>query len=95
MIIVAGHLVVDHDERDAYLRGCEEVVAAARRTPGCLEFSVSADLLQPGRIVIFERWAAPDAVQAFLGSGPSEEQGAAILSAAVTEYEVTAIRPLT
>lgn len=30
MLIVAGHLVVDPEEREVYLAGCEEVVSQAR-----------------------------------------------------------------
>ena len=47
MVIVAGHVVVDAQQRDDYLSGCVEVVRQARRTPGCLDFSLSADLLEP------------------------------------------------
>ena len=35
MVIVAGHLLVDPDERAAYLEVCREVVEQARRTDGC------------------------------------------------------------
>ncbi|HXO52810.1 MAG TPA: antibiotic biosynthesis monooxygenase, partial [Mycobacterium sp.] len=55
----------------------------------------SADLLEPGRINIFERWESVAAVEAFRGSGTSDEQGAAILAASVTEYDVGEIRSLT
>ena len=34
------------------------------------------------------------AVEAFRGSGPSEEQGAAMLSASVAEYDIADVRPL-
>ena len=74
MVIVAGHVVVDAQQRDDYLSGCVEVVRHARRTPGCLDFSLSADLLEPGRINVFERWESVAAVEAFRGSGPSDEQ---------------------
>ena len=94
MVIVAGHLVVDPTERDDYLSGCVEVVRQARRAPGCLDFSLSADVVEPGRINIFERWESQAAVEAFRGSGPSDEQGAAIVSAAMAEYDVTAERNL-
>jgi quinol monooxygenase YgiN len=94
MVIVAGYSVVDPAERDAYLSGCVEVVRQARRTPGCLDFSLSADLVDPGRINVFERWESQAAVEAFRGSGPSDEQGAAIVSAAVAEYDVGAQRNL-
>jgi hypothetical protein len=59
MVIVAGHLMVDPGEREAYLAGCVAVVEALR------------------------------------GSGPSDEQGAAMLSASVAEYDVAGVRSLT
>ncbi len=95
MVIVAGHVVVDPEQRDDYLSGCVEVVRQARHAPGCLDFSLSADLLEPGRINILERWESQAAVEAFRGSGPSDEQGAAILAAAVAEYDVGDERSLT
>jgi quinol monooxygenase YgiN len=94
VVIVAGHLVVDPRERDDYLAGCVEVVRQARRAPGCLDFSLSADLLEPGRVNIFERWESVAAVQAFRGSGPSGEQGAAIQTASVAEYDISDERSL-
>ena len=88
MVIVAGHVVVDPRQRPDYLSGCVEVVRQARRAPGCLDFSLSADLLEPGRVNIYERWKSVAAVEAFRGSGPSDEQGAAILAASVAEYDI-------
>jgi quinol monooxygenase YgiN len=94
MVIVAGHLVVDPQDRDAYVSGCVEVVRQARRTAGCLDFVVSADPVDPGRVNIFERWESQAAVEAFRGSGPSDEQGAAIRAASVAEYDVEGERTL-
>ncbi|HEY6647425.1 MAG TPA: antibiotic biosynthesis monooxygenase [Mycobacterium sp.] len=88
MVIVAGHIVVDPQQRDDYLSGCVEVVRQARRTAGCLDFALSADLLEPGRINVFERWESQAAVEAFRGWGPSDDQGAAIQSGSVAEYDV-------
>jgi quinol monooxygenase YgiN len=95
MVIVAGHLVVDPSQREAYLAGCADVVEQARRTPGCLDFSIAADLLDPGRINVHERWESQAAVEAFRGSGPSDEQGAAVRDASVAEYDVADVRSLT
>ena len=95
MVIVAGHLIVDPEQRASYLADCVPVVEQARRAPGCLDFAITADLLDPGRIDIFERWASQAAVEAFRGSGPSDEQGAAILTASVAEYDVADVRSLT
>jgi quinol monooxygenase YgiN len=94
MVIVAGHLIVAPEERESYLDGCADVVRQARDAEGCLDFAISADLLDNGRINIFERWQSQAAVEAFRGSGPSDEQGSAIESAAMAEYDVAHIRTL-
>jgi quinol monooxygenase YgiN len=86
MLIVAGHLIVDHEERAAYLEECREVVELARRTPGCLDYALSADVVDPRRINVFERWESLDALEEFRGDGVQGEQTAAILAAHVSEY---------
>ena len=93
-VIVAGHLIVDPAERDDYLAGCVEVVRQARATAGCLDFALSADLVDAGRINILERWESAAAIEAFRGSGVDDDQGAAILTASVAEYDVGATREL-
>jgi quinol monooxygenase YgiN len=95
VVIVSGHLIVDEAVRDDYLAGCAGVVAQARRAPGCLDFAISADLLDPARINVSERWASQSALDEFRGSGTGEDQGAMISSASVSEYDVSAERRLT
>jgi quinol monooxygenase YgiN len=94
VVIVAGHLTVDPQQREAYLAGCVSVVDQARGAAGCLDFAISADLVDPGRINVFERWESQAAVEAFRGGGPSGEQGAAMLSASVAEYDIAEVRSL-
>jgi quinol monooxygenase YgiN len=95
MVIVAGQIFVNAAQRDHYLADCVSVVEQARRTPGCLDFSITADLIDPGRINVFERWETQEAVNAFRGSGQSEEQSAAMLAASVAEYDIADVRSLT
>ncbi|MDT7571120.1 MAG: hypothetical protein QOE05_1294, partial [Actinomycetota bacterium] len=76
MVIVAGHLVVDPAERAGYLEGCQDVVELARSTEGCLDFAISADLTDPGRVNVYERWESQEAVEAFRGDGVSGDQAA-------------------
>ena len=94
MVIVAGHITVDAEERQSYLAGCMSVVEQARRADGCLDFAITADLLDPGRVNLFERWETQAAVETFRGSGPSDEQGATMLSASVAEYDIADVRSL-
>ena len=56
MVIVAGHITVDPEQRESYLAGSMSVVEKARRADGCLDFAITADLLDPGRVNLFERW---------------------------------------
>lgn len=95
MVIVAGHITVKPQEREEYLAGCVPVIEAARAASGCLDFAISADLVDSGRINIFERWESQAAVETFRGNGPSDEQGAMMLSASVAEYDVAGVRSLT
>ena len=91
MLIIAGHLIVDPAHRDAYVVQCAEVVTAARRAQRCLDFSISADIVDQGRVCIFERWEDDAALMTFRGSGPSDDQQSAIVDADVRRYEISTV----
>jgi quinol monooxygenase YgiN len=91
VLIIAGHLTVPVEARDAYVATCRTVVEAARGAQGCLDFSITADTLDRGQVRIFERWASEDELLAFRGSGPADTQQAAILSADVKRYAISAV----
>jgi quinol monooxygenase YgiN len=88
VIIVAGALTVDPEGRDTYIEDCVSVVEAARRAEGCLDFALSPDLLEPGRINVYERWSSAEDLQRFRGSGPDAGQLAELLDIQVGEYAV-------
>jgi quinol monooxygenase YgiN len=91
VLIVSGWLRVPVESRDAYLAGCLPVVEAARRAEGCLDFSLSADLIEADRINVYERWESDDVLSRFREGGPSEEQATQILSAEVRKYRISGI----
>ncbi|MEO2107527.1 MAG: antibiotic biosynthesis monooxygenase [Actinomycetota bacterium] len=66
MIIVAGYLVVRPDRRQAMLEQHLEVVTAARAAPGCFDFHLSADPVEPDRVNVFDGGTP---------SGPSSASG--------------------
>lgn len=88
-LIVSGHLIVDATTRDDYVRDCVPIVQAARTAPGCLDFAISADPVDPARVNILERWRSLDDVEAFRGSGLDDGQQDAIRSADVRQCRVT------
>jgi quinol monooxygenase YgiN len=94
LVIVAGHITVDPEQRESYLAGCMSVVEKARRADGCLDFAITADLLDPGRVNLFERCETQAAVETFRRSAPRNRQGAATRSVSVGEYDIADVRPL-
>ena len=88
MIIVAGYIVVRPDRRQAMLEQHLEVVTAARAAPGCFDFHLSADPVEPDRVNVFERWDTVGSVERFRGSGPSDVTREEILVADVRQYDI-------
>ncbi|MGC5015321.1 putative quinol monooxygenase [Streptosporangium sp. DT93] len=93
MIIVSGWLRVDPDARDDYLKGCVSVVEQARAASGCLDFTLGADLVEAGRINVYERWESEETLEVFRGSGPSDDQSVAIRDADVARYQISEVGP--
>jgi quinol monooxygenase YgiN len=91
MLIIAGHLLVDPEGRAAYVAECEAVVRAARAAPGCLDFAITADTLEPDTIRVFERWEDEAQLLAFRGSGPSDAQQDAVRGAEVARYTISQV----
>ena len=94
MVIVAGHVTVDPEHRESYLAGSASVVENARQADGCLDFAITADLLDPGRVTLFERGESQEAIKNFRRRGPRIKQRAALLSVSVAEYDIADVRPL-
>ena len=94
MVIVAGHITVEPQQREAYLVGCVSIVKRARSLAGCLDFAITADLIDPGRVNIFERWESQAALNTARGNAPGFEQAEAMLSVSVADYDVADVRPL-
>ena len=88
MIIVAGWLRVNAEGRDEYLAACLPVIEAARAAPGCLDFHLAPDPLEPERINVFEQWESAVDVQSFRGTGPEAGQQSAIVDAHVEQHEI-------
>ena len=95
MLIVAGIGHVDPDRRAALLESLAPDLLQARTTPGCLDYVVAADPIEPGRVNIYERWESEAHLTAHLAR---VAQGAApmpdVRSVQVVRYEISGSRPL-
>jgi quinol monooxygenase YgiN len=93
MLIVAGELHVDAAGRDRYAEACREVVRAARAAPGCLDFTIAADPLDPTRVNVYERWDTEAALLAFRGEGAPPDGTPEITGADVKRYTISGVGP--
>jgi quinol monooxygenase YgiN len=100
MVIVGGWFEVDPGERDAFVAGRVEGMRRSRAEPGCIEYVLAPDPVDPGRVVLFERWESQADLDAHLAAArarqPSPDDGPAIAPKSVTirVYDVTGERPL-
>jgi quinol monooxygenase YgiN len=70
------------------------VVQEARLADGCLDFAITADLLDPGRVNLRERWETQAAVETLRRSAPRNKHCTAMLSVSVAEYDIADVRPV-
>lgn len=91
MLIIAGHIQVEPTERDGYVAECVSIVEAARASVGCIDFAITPDSVEPGRVNVFERWQSDEELMSFRGSGPDEGQKAQILGAQVSKYRISGV----
>jgi quinol monooxygenase YgiN len=65
MVIVAGHVIVEPQERESYLAGSRSIVEHSRRAVGCLDRALGADLIDPGRVNLFERRESQELLETY------------------------------
>lgn len=71
----------------------------SRAETGCIDYVLSADPLEPGRVYLFERWESKEHLAPHLArlSAPSAapDPGAVpVLAADLQQYEIAAIGPI-
>jgi quinol monooxygenase YgiN len=90
-IIVSGTLHVDPAQRAAYLEARVPILEHARQAPGCLDFSLSADPLDPGRVNVYERWRSREHLLAYRsGGGPELDDSIPVQAADVELHHISA-----
>ena len=89
-MIVQGVFTVDPADTDKFLEASIPGMVASRAEEGCLEYVMAADPVEPGRIVLSERWESAETLGAH-GKGPNVKPPAdrpRPLSASVVMYAV-------
>jgi quinol monooxygenase YgiN len=96
MLIVAGTFDVDPERREEFLASRTEAIKRSRGETGCLDYTFSADFLDPGRVRLFEIWesrADLEAHQAANRAAPSRAVDVPVHARNVTYYEIATSEP--
>lgn len=65
MIIIAGHVLVAAEDRDAHVDAFRDMVTRARDVDGCIDIALTADSVDPERVNMVEVWRDADALSAW------------------------------
>ena len=61
MIVVAGTVEVPLEHQSAFAEAAQRVSETTRSEPGCISYAFWADVVEPGRFLVFEEWESePD-----------------------------------
>ncbi len=95
MVIVIGTFAVDPARRDEFLAERLERMRTSRAEAGCFEYTFAPDPLDPGRVLLTERWADQAALDAHLAA-PSPAGTPAVVpdDVSIVIYDVAGERPL-
>lgn len=55
-VIVQGEFFVDPEDRARFIEASTDGMRSSRTEEGCLEYVFAPDPLEPGRVVLSERW---------------------------------------
>ena len=99
-LIVAGSFRLEPEHRGDFLRSREEAMRRSRAEPGCLDYVFAADPVDPGRVVLFERWESKEALADHLEAMRQRRAAGVVtddvpvLSSQVVQYEIAAEGPV-
>jgi quinol monooxygenase YgiN len=99
MIVVAGHVTLDPAQREPAIAAAREMMRETCKEAGCISYTFSADLDEPGRFRIFEEWESDEALRAhFAAPHMARFQkavgGLGVREMVVQRYEVAKVGPL-
>jgi quinol monooxygenase YgiN len=94
MVIIAGHVHMDAEKRDAYVEAFRDLVSRARASDGCIDLAISADPVDPTRVYNLEVWESAAALDAFRKVAKPPETGIEFTAEEVKRYDAEDGGPL-
>jgi quinol monooxygenase YgiN len=92
-VIVAGWITVQPAKRDAVVESFKDMVQRARAYPGCVDFSMTADPVESGRINLFEFWQSEKALKAWRAAAKGPKRIAKMLQVKVRKHLIHSSGP--
>lgn len=87
-VIVAGWNIVDPKRRDEVVESFKALVLRARSAPGCLDFAMTADPVDPSRINLFEFWQSEQDLKAWRAVAPHPKKITPLLHMEVQKHVI-------
>jgi quinol monooxygenase YgiN len=94
VIIVGGRFEVDPVQRAEFVVERIEMMRRSRAEHGCIEYTFAEDPLDPGVVILFERWESQEDLDEHLAAVSSTTTSVVPTSASITIYDVAGERPL-
>lgn len=94
MVIIAGFLLVDHDDRDAFVEAHRDLVERARYFDGCLDLAITADAVDPRRVDNLEVWESVEALDAWRAQSNPPDTGIVPVDAQMRRFDAQDGGPL-
>ena len=99
MLVIAGTISIDPEKRDAAVGAAVEMMQATRQEAGCISYTFSADLTEPGGFRIFEEWESQEALDAHfkaphMAKFQAAMGGFGVRDMQVQRYEIASVAPL-
>jgi quinol monooxygenase YgiN len=92
VIIVGGTFEVEPHEREEFIASRHALMRASRAETGCVDYAFCADPVEPGRVLLFERWESEDDLAAHFSSmraGPQPASEVTPKSGSIVFYDAS------
>ncbi|MEM7411522.1 MAG: putative quinol monooxygenase [Myxococcota bacterium] len=99
MLVVAGVVRLNPEKREEAMVAAREMMTATRAEAGCISYTFSADLDDPGAFRIFEEWKDQAALDAHfeaphMATFAAKVGGFGVEEMTVQKYEVASVGPV-
>jgi quinol monooxygenase YgiN len=99
MLVIAGTISIDPEKRESAIAAAIEMMEETLKEKGCISYTFSADLSEPGDFRIFEEWESQEALDAHfkaphMARFQAQMGGFGVKGMQVQRYEIASVGPL-